>query len=72
MSINSEEGKGTLADRGNIMEKLCNGITTVVGLLGADNITRTMEELYAKAKKLKMQGMTAISTAAATADTLQQ
>jgi beta-aspartyl-dipeptidase (metallo-type) len=34
------------------------GVTTLVGLLGADNITRSMDALYAKAKSLEAQGIT--------------
>ncbi|RGY98520.1 beta-aspartyl-peptidase [Clostridium sp. AM58-1XD] len=35
------------------------GVTTVVGLLGTDGITRSVENLTAKAKALKEEGMTA-------------
>lgn len=35
-----------------------SGITTVVGLLGADGTTRGMENLYAKAKALEAEGLT--------------
>ncbi|HHU62977.1 MAG TPA: beta-aspartyl-peptidase [Clostridiales bacterium] len=52
-----EGGPLTRIEEISLEEIVANGITTVVGLLGADNITRTMEELYAKAKKLKMQGI---------------
>ncbi|MEL4105274.1 beta-aspartyl-peptidase [Oscillospiraceae bacterium WX1] len=34
------------------------GITTLVGLLGADGVTRSMEALYAKAKALEAAGLT--------------
>ncbi len=34
------------------------GITTAVGLLGADGITRSMENLFAKAKALEGEGLT--------------
>ena len=34
------------------------GITTAVGLLGADGTTRSMENLYAKAKALEAEGLT--------------
>ncbi len=37
---------------------LSSGITTAVGLLGADGTTRCMEGLYAKAKALEAQGVT--------------
>lgn len=36
---------------------LHNGTTTVVGVLGADAITRNVAGLYAKAKQLEMQGL---------------
>lgn len=35
------------------------GVTTLVGLLGADGCTRNLTDLYAKAKSLEAQGMTA-------------
>ena len=35
------------------------GITTVIGCLGTDGITRTMENLYAKAKGLEEEGVSA-------------
>lgn len=37
---------------------LQTGVTTVVGLLGTDNTTRSMETLYAKAKALELEGIT--------------
>ena len=33
------------------------GVTTLVGLLGADGVTRSMENLYAKAKSLEAAGL---------------
>ena len=36
---------------------LKNGITTVVGVLGADAVTRNVASLYAKAKQLEMEGL---------------
>ncbi len=36
-----------------------SGVTTIVGLLGADGTTRTLETLYAKAKALEAQNITA-------------
>ncbi|SHI10195.1 beta-aspartyl-dipeptidase (metallo-type) [Sporobacter termitidis DSM 10068] len=38
-------------------EILSAGVTAVVGLLGADGVTRRMEALYAKAKALEAQGL---------------
>lgn len=42
------------ADAKDILQ---NGITTVVGVLGADGVTRNVASLYAKAKQLEMQGL---------------
>lgn len=36
-----------------------SGVTTLVGLLGTDNITKTVEELVAKTKALNNEGITA-------------
>lgn len=41
-----------------INEILMAGVTTLVGLLGADGYTRSLECLYAKAKQLEAQGTT--------------
>ncbi len=38
-------------------EILKNGITTVVGLLGTDGYTRSIKELFAKAKELSFKGV---------------
>lgn len=42
-----------------------NGITTVVGLLGTDGITRSVENLVAKARALTEEGMTAYTLTSA-------
>lgn len=42
----------------NINDILTAGVTTLVGLLGADGYTRSLECLYAKAKALEAQGIT--------------
>jgi beta-aspartyl-dipeptidase (metallo-type) len=42
----------------DINQILLAGVTTVVGLLGADGCTRSLENLYAKAKALEAQGIT--------------
>lgn len=39
------------------------GITTVVGLLGTDGVTRSVESLYSKAKALNNEGITAYALA---------
>ena len=43
----------------NLSELIEGGITTVVGLLGTDGITRTVENLYAKVAALNEEGVTA-------------
>lgn len=42
----------------NIEDILLAGITTVVGLLGADNQTKSLKDLLAVAKELEQQGIT--------------
>lgn len=42
----------------DISSILAAGVTSLVGLLGADNCTRSLETLYAKAKSLQAQGIT--------------
>lgn len=37
-----------------------NGVTTAVGLLGTDSLTRSVEDLFAKTKALTEEGMTAV------------
>ncbi len=43
----------------NLSEFIESGITTVIGLLGTDSQTRSVENLIAKAKALNEEGMTA-------------
>ena len=43
----------------NVKDIRNSGVTTIVGLLGADGTTRTLESLYAKAKTLEAQNVTA-------------
>lgn len=42
-----------------LSELVENGITTVVGLLGTDGITRSVENLYAKTRALCEEGVSA-------------
>ncbi len=42
-----------------LSELLENGITTVMGLIGTDGLTRSAENLYAKTKALNEEGVTA-------------
>ncbi|MBT1247907.1 MULTISPECIES: beta-aspartyl-peptidase [unclassified Thermosipho (in: thermotogales)] len=43
----------------NLRQLIKGGITTVVGCLGTDGITRSLENLYAKAKSLSKEGINA-------------
>ncbi len=49
----------TRAPEVNLSALIQGGITTVVGLLGTDGITRSVENLIAKAKSLKEEGISA-------------
>lgn len=53
-----EGGFDTRTKEIEIESLLKAGITTVVGVLGTDGITRNLEELYAKAKDLEIKGVT--------------
>lgn len=54
-----EEGFISRIPEIDIHDILNAGVTTLVGLLGADNCTRSLISLYAKAKSLEAQGITA-------------
>ncbi|HYP15199.1 MAG TPA: hypothetical protein VEQ63_14815 [Bryobacteraceae bacterium] len=54
-----EEGWGTQTPEITLGEIVGSGITTVVGCLGTDTITRTMPALLARAKSLNAEGITA-------------
>lgn len=54
-------GEGSFATRSAEItpnELYENGITTVVGILGTDGVTRTVGNLYAKARELEEKGLT--------------
>lgn len=53
-----EGGFHTRAPRVELSELIQNGITTVMGLLGTDGITRDVETLLAHAKALNEEGVT--------------
>ena len=53
-----EQGFASRVREPDIREFICAGITTAVGLLGADGYTRTMEALFARAKALEAAGIT--------------
>lgn len=54
-----EGGFATRTPEVDVSQLLENGITTVVGVLGTDGVTRSLENLYAKAGSLDYQGVTA-------------
>lgn len=53
-----EQGPASRVPESQLSVFLKNGITTVVGLLGTDGITRSLENLVAKARALAEEGMT--------------
>lgn len=54
-----EQGFASRVCEANLSEITLAGITSVVGLLGTDGITRSLENLYAKACALTQEGITA-------------
>ena len=53
-----EQGFGSHITEIEVQDILMAGVTTLVGLLGADSCLRSLECLYAKAKALQIQGIT--------------
>ena len=53
-----EQGPASRVPESQLSEFFKNGITTVVGLLGTDGVTRSVENLVAKARALTEEGMT--------------
>lgn len=60
-----EQGPASRVPESQLSVFLKNGITTVVGLLGTDGITRSVENLVAKARALTEEGMTAYTLTSA-------
>lgn len=60
-----EQGPASRVPESQLSVFLKNGITTVVGLLGTDGITRSIENLVAKARALTEEGMTAYTLTSA-------
>lgn len=60
-----EGGFRTRTPEIQLSELIRSGITTVVGLLGTDGATRSMENLYAKTMALNEEGITAYLTTGA-------
>ncbi len=52
-----EGGFTTRTEEAKAEDILKYGITTVVGVLGADGVTRNMQNLYAKARQLELEGL---------------
>ncbi len=52
-----EGGYTTRTSSAQACDILSTGVTTVVGVLGADSITRSVANLFAKAKQLELQGL---------------
>lgn len=53
-----EEGFASRIGEINIDDILMAGVTTIVGLLGADHHIKSLFSLFAKAKALQMEGIT--------------
>lgn len=60
-----EQGPASRVPESQLSIFTTNGITTVVGLLGTDGITRSIENLVAKARALNDEGMTAYTLTSA-------
>ncbi|NLY21491.1 MAG: beta-aspartyl-peptidase [Tissierellia bacterium] len=53
-----EGGFTTRVPESNLSDYIKGGITTAIGLMGTDSVTRSMENLVAKAKSLNEEGIT--------------
>lgn len=60
-----EQGPASRVPEAQLSSFIKNGITTVVGLLGTDGITRSLENLIAKARALTEEGITAYTLTSA-------
>ena len=58
MGAGGERGFGSRTRELEASDIAAAGVATLVGLLGADGVTRSMEALYAKAKSLEAGGLT--------------
>ena len=54
-----EGGFHTRTPEMQLSTNIANGVTTAVGLLGTDSLTRSVENLYAKTQAFNAEGMTA-------------
>ena len=55
-----EGGFETRTPEMQLSMNIANGVTTAIGLLGTDALTRTVESLYAKTQAFNAEGMTAL------------
>ena len=55
-----EDGFKSRVPEMRLSANIANGVTTAVGLLGTDSLTRTVESLYARTRALNDEGMTAL------------
>ena len=53
-----EAGASSRVPESNLSDFIKSGVTTVLGMLGTDGISRSLENLYAKAKALNEEGIT--------------
>ena len=60
-----EQGFTSRVPEAQLSHFVRNGVTTVVGLLGTDGITRSLENLVAKARSLNEEGITAFALTSA-------
>lgn len=60
-----EQGPASRVPESQLSVFVSNGITTVLGLLGTDGVTRSMENLVAKAQALNDEGITAYALTSA-------
>lgn len=60
-----EQGPASRVPESQLSVFTTNGITTVVGLLGTDGVTRSVENLVAKARALTEEGITAYALTSA-------
>ncbi|MHA2936909.1 beta-aspartyl-peptidase [Vibrio sp. RC27] len=54
-----EDGFRSRTPEMTLSMNIANGVTTAIGLLGTDSLTRTVENLYAKTQAFNSEGMTA-------------
>ena len=63
-----EAGFSSRVPECRISELVQSGVTTVLGLLGTDTVTRSLENLLAKVRSLEEEGITALTALVALSD----